>query len=175
MTVEEHPGRKEAVDRTIYLMEKRHLSQTEAMKQAIEEHDLGIHIATLRRWSEKYYKPIPAYAVFRQMSESAINYERDTRARLGNKIMMAIELELEDHLQAKRDGEDGVLTSRDLKDLAITFGVLTDKRRLDDGEATERQEVDVAAARAAVAGRLDELAARRRQRDGDTPQSDSAS
>lgn len=49
-----------------------------------------------------------------------------------------------------------------LQALAIAVGILTDKRRLEDGEVTARTEVNGGDARERIASRLDELAARRR-------------
>jgi hypothetical protein len=43
----------------------------------------------------------------------------------------------------------------------IAVGTLIDKRRLEDGQATSRTEVNADAMRERIAGRLDELAARR--------------
>lgn len=54
-------------------------------------------------------------------------------------------------------------TPQELQQLSIALAVLTDKRRLEDGEATSRSEVTDSRddARARLNGRLDELAARR--------------
>lgn len=48
-----------------------------------------------------------------------------------------------------------------LQSWTIALGILIDKRRLEDGEATQRMEVHGDGARARIARRLDELAARR--------------
>jgi len=48
-----------------------------------------------------------------------------------------------------------------LQSWTIAIGILIDKRRLEDGEATQRMEVHGDGARARIARRLDELAARR--------------
>lgn len=47
---------------------------------------------------------------------------------------------------------------------SISMGILIDKRRLEDGEATARTEVSSDGARDRVARRIDELAARRREK-----------
>jgi transposase-like protein len=57
---------------------------------------------------------------------------------------------------------DGPLTPTGLQALTISAGILTDKRRLEDGEATARTEVHGGGAREQLARSLDELAARRR-------------
>lgn len=48
-----------------------------------------------------------------------------------------------------------------LQSWTIALGILIDKRRLEDGEATQRMEVHGDGARDRIARRLDELAARR--------------
>jgi len=50
-----------------------------------------------------------------------------------------------------------------LKDWAVAYAILTDKRRLEEGQATERHEF-TDSDRGLVFGRVDELAARRRAR-----------
>jgi hypothetical protein len=50
----------------------------------------------------------------------------------------------------------------DLKDWAVAVGTLIDKRRLEDGEATNRTENVDRASRERIKGTLDELAERRR-------------
>ena len=56
-------------------------------------------------------------------------------------------------------------TPHKLQALAIAMGILTDKRRLEDGEVTARTEVSGGDARERIASKLDELAARRRTTD----------
>lgn len=49
----------------------------------------------------------------------------------------------------------------ELQQLATAVAIMIDKRRLEDGEATSRSEVHDDSTRSRLAGRLDELAARR--------------
>jgi enoyl-CoA hydratase/carnithine racemase len=49
-----------------------------------------------------------------------------------------------------------------LQHLATTLAILIDKRRLEDGEATSRAEVNSTDARDRIAGRITELTTRRR-------------
>lgn len=53
-------------------------------------------------------------------------------------------------------------TPHRLQALVIALGILIDKRRLEDGDVTERTEVRDGGARERLASKLDELAARRR-------------
>lgn len=55
----------------------------------------------------------------------------------------------------------GIQTPQELQQWTVAVGTLIDKRRLEDGEATSRTE-DTGNVRDRLAGRLDELAARRR-------------
>lgn len=79
------------------------------------------------------------------------DYALAGRLELGNAMFDAVEEMLG---KAKTPGE--------LKDLATTFGILTDKRRLDDGEATNRTENVDPSRRERFRKNLDELAERRR-------------
>ena len=56
---------------------------------------------------------------------------------------------------------DAASTPHQLQSLAIALGVLIDKRRLEDGDVTQRTEVGGGGARERLAQKLDELAARR--------------
>lgn len=78
-------------------------------------------------------------------------YNLEARLELSDKFFALIDRHL--------DGAGLIV----LKDLAVTFAVLTDKRRLEEGKATERHEF-TDDDREYVAGRIDELAARRRTR-----------
>lgn len=61
--------------------------------------------------------------------EAGRNYDRATRLELGNEMFEKL-----------REMVVGVTATSEMKDLATTFGILTDKRRLEDGEATDRRE-----------------------------------
>lgn len=54
---------------------------------------------------------------------------------------------------------------RDFRDIVVAVGVLIDKRRLEDGEVTDRVDVHNGGARERLVSRLDELAERRRAKD----------
>lgn len=59
--------------------------------------------------------------------------------------------------------DDNDLKPRDLKDLAVALGISIDKRRLEDGEVTERTEIsDLSGARNAVRNKLLEISERRK-------------
>jgi hypothetical protein len=96
----------------------------------------------------------------------ACNVARTKKATAARKDWaQAARLELLNRLFAKADALlAGVDSPLHLQQLATATAVLIDKRRLEDGDATARTEVasPAADARERIAGRLDELAARRR-------------
>jgi len=56
-----------------------------------------------------------------------------------------------------------------MKDLALATGILIDKARLEEGEATSRSEVTTGSARERIAARLDDLTARVRNAEAAVP------
>jgi len=95
-----------------------------------------------------------------------VTYQATKKASACRKDWALVErLELLNRLFAKADELlPTVVRPLHLQQLATTVGILIDKRRLEDGDATGRMEVSTPAAdaRERIAGRLDELAARRR-------------
>jgi hypothetical protein len=85
------------------------------------------------------------------ISGAAEDYALERRLLLLNKIFSKAEQMVET-----------VRTPHQLQALAISIGILTDKRRLEDGEVTSRTELYGDDIRERLASRLDELAARRR-------------
>lgn len=161
----EHPERVAAVDRICELVERHGVSQQEAIKIALAEGQLDLHPATIRKWAEKYYKPLPALRPFKEMRQVAHDYARGGRARVTNKFILAVEKSLEEHLESVEKGEGPVLMPRDLKELAITFGIAADKRTRDDAGEQEDTEAAAAQARQRLGAKWDELAARRARRE----------
>ena len=112
---------------------------------------LGVGPATVNRIAKRNgleYSP-PKHA-----AEARRDYAFAERIQLLNKLF--------DKLSEMADGP---LTPNGLQALSISMGILTDKRRLEDGEVTARTEVNGGDARERIASRLDELAARRRTTD----------
>lgn len=73
-------------------------------------------------------------------------------------------LELIDRFFARLDSGLDSAMDGDLKDMALTLAVLIDKRRLEEGKATDRHEF-IDDDRELIARRMDELAARRRAKE----------
>lgn len=93
------------------------------------------------------------YSRPKHAAEARRDYSAAERLALLNKLFDKV-----------RDMADGPLTPNGLQALAISMGILTDKRRLEDGDVTARTEVTGGEARERIARRLDELAARRREK-----------
>ena len=87
-------------------------------------------------------------------SAAASDYCLERRLNLLNKVFAKAEEMI-----------DTATTPHKLQALAIAIGILTDKRRLEDGEVTARTEVSGGDARERIASKLDELSARRRTTD----------
>lgn len=79
------------------------------------------------------------------------DYDLTARLALLNKVF--------DRVEALLPDTDKPL---ELQQLTTALAIAIDKRRLEDGEATSRNEVSSSGVRDRLAGRLDELAARRR-------------
>ena len=87
-------------------------------------------------------------------SQAAADYCLERRLNLLNKVFAKAEEMI-----------DTATTPHKLQALAIAIGILTDKRRLEDGEVTARTEVNGGDARERIASKLDELSTRRRTTD----------
>lgn len=93
------------------------------------------------------------YSAPKHAAECRRDYAAAERLALLNKLFDKV-----------REMADGPLTPNGLQALTISMGILTDKRRLEDGEVTARTEVSGGSARERLASRLDELAVRRREK-----------
>lgn len=86
-----------------------------------------------------------------EVSAALADYSIERRMALLNKVFAKAEAMVET-----------ATTPHKLQALCIAMGILIDKRRLEDGEATSRTEINGDAVRERLASRLDELASRRR-------------
>jgi hypothetical protein len=122
----------------------------------------GIGGRAVRKWLDSHggvdvvKTPPPQFADFNARQ----------RATVGNRLAALVAQTIE-MFQKAADGGTPV-SPRELKELALAFGILTDKRRLEDGEATGRVETLATDARQTVVKRLDELARRRATKTADT-------
>ncbi len=117
--------------------------------------EVGVTGRTVRNWITKAGIVLP-----KNQSQGFKDFNERRRAEVGNRMVAILERRLG---QLEDSGE---ITGRELKDLAVMFGVLTDKRRLEDGLSTERVETESVPAREIVRDKIDELAERRKLRDG---------
>ena len=131
------------------------LSLTKASEQIAAEY--GVTSGTVRRWVDKSGLKV----VRKRTNFEDFNAER--RAKAGNRLAAVIEGRLG---QLEMDLALGIrLESRDIRELAVAFGIATDKRRLEDGLSTDRIETEEVPAREIIADKIDELADRRAKRD----------
>jgi hypothetical protein len=123
---------------------------------------LGVGLATVNRVAKRnglerhtVIKGQPTPQAVIAISGAAEDYALERRLLLLNKIFAKAEAMVET-----------VKTPHQLQALCISLGILTDKRRLEDGEVTSRTEINGDAVRERLTSRLDELAARRQEKAG---------
>ncbi len=119
----------------------------------------GVTGRTVRKWIVK-----AGIKVRTEQSQGFKDFNERRRAEVGNRMVALLESRLAQMEHSITLGFP--IEGRELKDLTIAFGVLTDKRRLEDGLSTERVETETVPAREIVRDKIDELAERRKNRDG---------
>lgn len=119
---------------------------------------LGCSVGTVNRVAKlnglechSIVKMPPSQEAVIAISAAAADYCLERRLDLLNKVFAKAEAMI-----------DTATTPHKLQALAIAIGILTDKRRLEDGEVTSRTEIHGDDVRERLTSRLDELAARRR-------------
>ncbi len=131
------------------------LSLTKASERVAA--DVGVAARTVRLWIKKSGLKIP-----KQQSQGFKDFNEQRRAETGNRLASIIDSRILQIEAAFVEGTD--VDSRQIRELMISFGVLTDKRRLEDGLSTDRVETEMVPAREIVQGKIDELAERRKNR-----------
>lgn len=130
------------------------LTYTKASDQIAVE--VGVAGRTVRAWVEKYGIDI-------QKQDSRISdFNERRRAESGNRLANVVEGRIAQLEKAIDAGTE--VDSRQIRELTIAFGVLTDKRRLEDGLATDRHETSEVPAREIIKSEIDELDERRKQK-----------
>ncbi len=127
------------------------LSLSKASDQVAAEHDVTGR--TVRRWITNAGLKLP------ELGSNFADFNDRRRQEVGNRMVAILERRL------SQLEESDKISGRELKDLAVAFGVLTDKRRLEDGLATDRTETSEVPAREILRDKVDELAERRLKRD----------
>ena len=118
---------------------------------------LGCSVGTVNRIAQSLRVPEGSFqkgTLPDSVAQVAEDYSLERRLALLNKMFNKAEELIEQ-----------ATTPHKLQALAIAMGILTDKRRLEDGEVTARTEVSGGDARERIASKLDELATRRRTTD----------
>ncbi|MBA2390313.1 MAG: hypothetical protein H0V67_08655 [Geodermatophilaceae bacterium] len=149
--------RRHAVEQARRLMIEEGYSQNKATAAVAE--DLGVTGRSIKYWAAALLLPLG------DLSREAAKRQTAEATALGQTYDLTRRLELNDFLfERVRDVATTTRETNGLKDLALAFGILTDKRRLEEGQATARTENQVSDVRQRLDARLDELAARRTQR-----------
>lgn len=99
------------------------------------------------------YRSAPKRPLSPEIEAAAADYCLERRIALLNKVFNKAEELIET-----------ATTPHKLQALAIAIGILTDKRRLEDGEVTSRTEIHGDDVRERLTSRLDELTRRRREK-----------
>lgn len=117
---------------------------------------LGCSVGSVNRVAK--LNGLECHSVKNQAAEAAVSaaladYSIERRMALLNKVFAKAEALI-----------DTATTPHKLQALAIALGILIDKRRLEDGEATSRAEIYGDDVRERLTSRLDELTRRRREK-----------
>lgn len=122
--------KRAAVERARELMLEG-LSQNKAAEQVGQE--WGVSGRTVINWASAMGTPLSAFsherAKTRAANEAAITYAQERRLALSDRFFSKLESLLE-----------MINDAGDAKDLATAYAILTDKRRLEEGQVTERTE-----------------------------------
>jgi len=110
---------------------------------------LGVSVGSVNRIAK--LNGLEPYSGPKNLAPEAAEYSLARRVALIDKVFAKAESML-----------DTATTPHKLQALAIALGILIDKRRLEDGEATSRTEIHGDEVRERLASRLDEFASRRR-------------
>jgi hypothetical protein len=123
--------RRGAVERARALMLDSGYSANKAAQAAGD--DLGVTGRAVQRWAEDVGAPLGELSHDAAKSARAriaqVEYSQERRRALSDLLFTRVE-----------DVAQNTVDAGELKDLALTFGILTDKRRLEEGKATERHE-----------------------------------
>ena len=133
------------------------ISRTAAYERVASEND--VKPRTVRRWIKDSGLTIPTDE---NMSTAFADFNESERQQVGNELVDILRRKIK-AMQKEFDWGHPV-SARDMKDIAVMFGVLTDKRRLEDGLATDRQETSVVPAREIFEAKILDLAERKKVR-----------
>ncbi len=133
------------------------VSRTAAYERVAAEND--VKPRTVRSWIKASGLTLPDRT---DTSTAFADFNDQQRLDVGNRLAELVNKGL---AKMEKDFEYGFSPQvRDMKDLAIMFGILTDKRRLEDGLATDRSETSVVPAREIIEAKILDLDERRKNR-----------
>lgn len=146
-----------ALVEAIRLMDKDGYNQAQALREVTPA--LGIGNRALYNWAAVRGMPLPNPGLHQtaHMTEAIKTYAKEHRLDLGNRLIDIVEEAVSRMEAAMTEDEEYVPEIRELREMAITFGILTDKRRLEDGDATTRTEVSTESVRLEIAAKLEQL------------------
>jgi hypothetical protein len=156
--------RVEAVKEVARLIDIGGLSQAAALREVAPS--LGITTRQLHRWAATHGMPLPSPGTnlgTQRMAAAAREYAQQQRLELSNRLMDTVEETVRRIEQALMEDPEFFPDAREMKDLTTSFAILTDKRRLEDGDPTSRHEIQSDTARAEILKRLTKLAERREE------------
>ncbi len=152
----------EAVIETTRLIEEEGLTQAAALRETAPS--VGISTRSLHRWAATHDMPLPAPGTNAGIDAMALAnraYAKTQRIEVGERMLDLVEETLNRlEVEMKKDIEF-IPDANDMKNLATTFAILTDKRRLEDGDPTSRHEVQSESVRLELSAKLDALALRK--------------
>ncbi len=131
------------------------MSISKASAQVGEQH--GVTARTARFWVQR-----AGIKLDTQHQPNFQDFNEQRRARAGNQLAEVLEGRIKQLHRQIQEGEQ--VPSREIRELTVAFGVLTDKRRLEDGDVTDRTEQTTVPAREIIEAKIEDLAERRKQR-----------
>ena len=98
----------------------------------------------------------------REQPPAVRDFNTAQRHEVGNQLVHLLKAKLTQMEVQVQAGSP--VAANDMKALAVMFGILTDKRRLEDGQVTDRTEQATVPAREIIEAKILELADRRTKR-----------
>ncbi len=155
--------RIKALVEAVRLMDQEGYNQAESMRMVAPA--LGIGNRALYNWAAVRGMPLPNPGLHNtaHMSESLKTYAKEHRLDLGNRLIDVVEETVTRLERMMAEDPEATPEIRELREMAVTFGILTDKRRLEDGDATSRTEVSAESVRLEIVAKLENLEKRHTQ------------
>ena len=125
---------------------------------------MGVSDRAVRNW----VKDTGIQVVRREQPPAFRDFNTAQRHEVGNQLVHLLKAKLTQMEEQFQAGSR--VAANDMKALAVMFGILTDKRRLEDGQVTDRTEQASVPAREIIEAKILDLADRRKKRSPLEPQ-----